>query len=95
MSRERVLRSLDAGLVTLHIVTAPNMPTNVHVEESIDQLISHTKYQLENNIYPEFDPVYRAETKGDFITVPIIGHVKTETRLIYFIYFVCRIWSSS
>ena len=40
------------------------MPTHVHLEESIDQVISHAKYHLENNIYPEFDPVYRAETKG-------------------------------
>ena len=65
IARERILRSLDAGLVILHITTAPNMPKNVHLEESIDQLISHTKYHLENNIYPEFDPVYRAETKGN------------------------------
>ena len=62
--RERVLRSLDAALAVLHINTAPNMPKNVHQEESLEQIISVTKFHLENNIYPEFDPVYRAGTKG-------------------------------
>ncbi|CAI8012870.1 Nipped-B-like protein A [Geodia barretti] len=61
--RERVLRSLDAALAVLHINTAPNMPKNVHQEESLEQIISVTKFHLENNIYPEFDPVYRAGTK--------------------------------
>ena len=64
LARERILRSLDAGLVILHITTAPRIPSHVQLEESIDQLISHTKYHLENNIYPEFDPVYRTEAKG-------------------------------
>ena len=64
MTRERVLRSADAALVILHINTAPNMAKNVHQEESLEQLIAVTKFHLENNIYPEFDPVYRAGTKG-------------------------------
>ena len=63
--RERILRSLDAALAILHINTAPNMPKNVHQEESLEQLIAVTKFHLENNIYPEFDPVYRAGTKGE------------------------------
>ena len=65
MTRERILRSLDACLVILHIITAPNMSTHVHIEESIDQLIASTKHHLENNVYPEFDPVYRAESKSN------------------------------
>ncbi len=71
MTRERILRSLDAGLVILHITTAYNMSNHVHIEESIDQLIANTKYHLENNIYPEFDPVYRAESKGNTPNPPI------------------------
>lgn len=43
------------------------MPTQVYLEESIDQVISHTGYHLQNNIYPEFDPVYRIENKGVLI----------------------------
>ena len=67
--RDRVLRSTEAALAILHINTAPNMPRNVHQEESLEQLISVTKFHLENNIYPEFDPVYRAGTKGECYAV--------------------------
>lgn len=64
IAKERILRSADAALIVLHITTAPNMPKNVHLEESIEQIITLTKYHLEFNIYPQFDPVYRAENKG-------------------------------
>lgn len=64
LAKERILRSADAALIVLHITTAPNMPKNVHLEESIEQIITLTKYHLESNIYPQFDPVYRAENKG-------------------------------
>ena len=64
IAKERILRSADAALIVLHITTAPNMPKNVHLEESVEQIITLTKYHLETNIYPQFDPVYRAENKG-------------------------------
>ena len=64
VAKERVLRSLDAGIVLLVIMTTPHMPTDVHLEESVDQLISLATYHLEHNIYPEYDPVYRHEAKG-------------------------------
>lgn len=41
------------------------MPSAVRLEESIEQVINHASYHLNNNIYPEFDPVYRGETKGE------------------------------
>ena len=65
MAKENIGRSLDASLVILSIVTAPQMPSNVQLEESVEQIISHAKYHLENNIYPEFDPVYRVEARGE------------------------------
>ena len=64
LAKERILRSIDAAQVILHITTAPNMPKNVYLEESIEQIISMTKFHLDNNVYPQFDPVYRAENKG-------------------------------
>lgn len=64
LAKERILRSIDAAQVILHITTAPNMPQNVRLEESIEQVISMTKFHLDNNVYPQFDPVYRAENKG-------------------------------
>ena len=65
MNKDRILRSLDASLIILHVTTAPKVSSEVQLEESIDQVISHTKYHLENNIYPEFDPVYRSDGKGE------------------------------
>ena len=64
VARDRILRSADAALVILHIITAPDMPKKVHLEESVDQVLSLTKFHLDNNIYPQFDPVYKAEKKG-------------------------------
>ena len=64
LTRDRILRALDASLVVLHITTARNMPQQVYLEESIEQVIHLSKFHLEKNIYPEFDPVYRAESKG-------------------------------
>ena len=58
---ERVLNSLDAGLTALYIMTAPNMPKEVFIEDVIDRLVLMTKMQLNNSVYPEFDPVYRVD----------------------------------
>jgi len=63
-TRDRILCSLDAALVVLQVVTAPHMPKKVHIEESIDQILALTKFHLDNNVYPQFDPVYKAERKG-------------------------------
>ncbi len=63
-SRDRLLRSCDAAMSILHVATTPHMPNNVLVEESIEQIITVTKYHLENNIYPQFDFVYKMEYKG-------------------------------
>ncbi len=64
-ARDRILCSCDAALIILQIVTAPHMPKKVHMEESIDQILALTKFHLENNVYPQFDPVYKAEKKGE------------------------------
>ena len=64
LARDRILRSADAALVILHIITAPNMPKKVHLEESVDQVLALTKFHLDNNVYPQFDPVYKVENKG-------------------------------
>lgn len=64
LAKDRILRSADAALIILHIITAPNMPKKVHLEESVDQVLTLTKFHLDNNVYPHFDPVYRAEKKG-------------------------------
>ena len=64
LARDRITRSADSALVILHIITAPNMPKKVYLEESVDQVLALTKFHLDNNVYPQFDPVYKAENKG-------------------------------
>ncbi|XP_077287915.1 nipped-B cohesin loading factor isoform X2 [Arctopsyche grandis] len=66
---ERVMSAADACLTALYIMTAPNMPKRVVLEDVIDRIILFTKYQLHNTIYCSYDPVYRIQStskkKGD------------------------------
>ncbi|KAJ8040860.1 Nipped-B-like protein [Holothuria leucospilota] len=68
---ERITHSVDSALTAAYIMTASNMPKEVFIEDVIDRIAQLTKYQLQYSIYPEFDPVYRADrdTKGEgFVT---------------------------
>ena len=60
---ERVQRAVDASLISLHIMTSSNMPKTVYLEDVIDRIIVFMKFQLQNTIYPSFDPVYRIDSK--------------------------------
>jgi len=62
--RGQISRSCEASLVVLQITTAPKIPRALVVQESIEQVVSLAKYHLENNVYPQFDFVYRMEYKG-------------------------------
>lgn len=66
---ERILRSFDAALLILHIMTAPRMPKKVYMEEIIELIASLIRYNLEHNIFPEYDPLYKveADSKGKFL----------------------------
>ena len=61
LKMDRVLRACEASLIILHITTAPGMPKQVYMEEVIENLVSFCRFQLENTIYPEYDPVYRVD----------------------------------
>jgi len=56
---DRVLAAVDAGLAALSIMTAPDMPKEVFLEDVIERVVMMTKQQLQNTIFPEFDPVYK------------------------------------
>ena len=58
---ERILRSFDAALLVLYIMTAPQMPKKVYMEEIIELIVSLTRYNLQHNIFPEYDPLYKIE----------------------------------
>ncbi|XP_070563594.1 nipped-B-like protein A [Ptychodera flava] len=59
LTMERVTRSIDASLTAMYIMTSPNMPKHVYIEDVIERMGSLVKFQLQNTIYPEYDPVYR------------------------------------
>lgn len=61
---ERVLRSMNSVLIALHIMTSPDMPKQVYLEDVIERIILYGKFQLQNTIFPEFDPVYKIDPKA-------------------------------
>ena len=65
---ERVIRSMDASLTCLSIMTSASMHKMVYLEDVIERMILYAKFQLQNTIYPEFDPVYRVDpgAKGGY-----------------------------
>lgn len=60
---ERVMGAADACLVSLYIMTSPNMPKRVYLEDVIDRVVLFLKYQLHNTIFPSFDCTYRLDNK--------------------------------
>jgi cohesin loading factor subunit SCC2 len=64
-----VVRSVDAALLSLYIMTSENMPKQVYIEDVIEKICFLAKYQLTNSIFPEYDPVYRIEDhkKGPYV----------------------------
>ena len=65
---ERIMRSMDACLSAIHVMTCRDMPKQVYLEDVIERMILFGKFQLHNTVYPEFDPVYRisSKDKGEF-----------------------------
>ncbi|XP_046372301.1 nipped-B-like protein isoform X3 [Haliotis rufescens] len=61
LTMERIMRSMDASLSAIFVMTARDMPKQVYLEDVIDRIILFGKYQLANTVYPEFDPVYKLD----------------------------------
>ena len=66
---DRILRSFDASLLVLHIMTSLQMPKKVYIEEVIELMVSLIRYHLQQNIFPEYDPIYKIEpdSKGKIL----------------------------
>lgn len=60
---ERVMGAVDACLVCLYVMTSPNMPKRVYIEEVIDRVVLFIKYHLHNTIFPSYDSTYRLDNK--------------------------------
>lgn len=55
---------MNSVLIALHIMTSPDMPKQVYLEDVIERIILYGKFQLQNTIFPEFDPVYKIDPKA-------------------------------
>lgn len=60
---DRVMGAADASLICLYIMTSPNMPKRVYIEEVIDRVALFIKFHLSNTIFPSFDSTYRLHSK--------------------------------
>lgn len=58
---DRVFRSADSALIALTIMTSVGMPKQVYVEDAIERAVLLVKFQLQNVIFPAYDPVYRTD----------------------------------
>jgi cohesin loading factor subunit SCC2 len=62
-----MVRAVESSLVVLNVLTSPNVPKQLYLEEVIERIIRLVKFHLQNNIFPEYDPVYRdPDSKGKF-----------------------------
>ncbi|XP_049650569.1 nipped-B-like protein isoform X2 [Accipiter gentilis] len=95
---ERVTKSADACLTAINIMTSPNMPKAVYIEDVIERVIQYTKFHLQNTLYPQYDPVYRVDPHGGCVLSSKAKRAKCSThkqRVIVMLYNkVCDIVSS-
>lgn len=61
---ESIQRGVVACLTSLHILTSPNMPKKAYLEDLMDRIVVFSKFQLQNTVFPTFDPVYRIDKRS-------------------------------
>ncbi|KFW91079.1 Nipped-B-like, partial [Phalacrocorax carbo] len=85
-------------LSPINIMTSPNMPKAVYIEDVIERVIQYTKFHLQNTLYPQYDPVYRLDPHGGGVLSSKAKRAKCSThkqRVIVMLYNkVCDIVSS-
>ena len=60
----KVMGAADASLIALHVMTSERMPKEVYLEDVIERVVKMVKVQLQQTIFPNFDPVYRIDPKN-------------------------------
>ncbi len=63
LAAERVMRAAECALCAMNIMTSKNMNKRVYIDDVIDKVAMFVRYQLQNTIYPSFDPVYKEISK--------------------------------
>ena len=79
---ERITHSMDSALTALYIMTSEAMPKEVFIEDVIDRITNLAKFQLQNSIYPEFDPVYRVSGDKSKFQARFIFSAKANAKQI-------------
>ena len=46
-------------MTAMYIMTSKNMNKRVYIDDVIDKISLFVRFQLQNTIYPSYDPVYR------------------------------------
>ena len=59
LATERVNRAADCALTAMYIMTSKNMNKRVYIDDVIDKITLFVRFQLQNTVYPSYDPVYR------------------------------------
>ena len=70
---ERVIKSADACLTALNIMTSPHMPKVVYMEDVIERVLQFAKFHLQSSLYPQYDPAYRVDPHGGQHCFPLFS----------------------
>ncbi|OQR79216.1 nipped-B protein-like [Tropilaelaps mercedesae] len=68
---DKIQRSADSSLTALYIMTAADMPEKVFLEDVIERIVTFVKFQVQNTIFPAFDPAYRVSKKDEESTASL------------------------
>ena len=61
---DKLLKSSDCSLISLILMTAPDMPKEVVIEDLIEQIAAFVKLQLTETIFPFYDSVYKTPSSS-------------------------------
>jgi cohesin loading factor subunit SCC2 len=56
---EKLFRASDCSIISLIIMTSPNIAKELVIEDIVEQVTVFVKVQLNSNIFPHYDPVYK------------------------------------
>ena len=59
---EKLLKASDCSIVSLIIMTTPQMPKEIVIEDLIEQIAAFVKLQLTETIFPHYDACYKPVT---------------------------------
>jgi len=64
------------------------MPKEVFIEDVIERVVRMSKMQLYNAVYPEFDPVYRADPHNKSVLHCLLRYLSLYF-IVFFSYVFC------